>query len=381
VDGADLDWTATREYRDYMARHLDDAAQVRAYVDQGALVIKGEGRVVGPGRVEVDGRELTADHLIVATGAEANVPPLSGLDDVVVWTNRETFTASEMPSRVVIVGGSAVAVETGVFLAGFGVQVTIVQRGERLLLRECSRIGELAAEHLRGIGVEVRTGVQATRARRDGENSVVELDDGTQVTGDVIVMATGRSPRTADLGLEHAGVVVNDRGAVVVDEQCRAAPGVWALGDVTDRMPFTHVAKYQARVVADNILGRHRNAHYEGIPRVVFADPVIGAVGLTADQAAERGLRISSSEVDLPDLIARPWTYEREPRGSLGLLADTDRDVLIGAWAVAPQAEEWIHQAALAIRAAIPIEVLLDQVPQFPTYTEGYLNALEALAG
>jgi dihydrolipoamide dehydrogenase len=379
VSNAELDWPATRDYRDYMARHLDDTAQVREYMDRGALVLKGEGRVVGRGTVEINGRELTADHLIVATGSDASLAHFPGLDDAVVWTNREVFTAAALPDRVAIVGGSAVAVETGLFLTRFGVNVTVVQRSERLLRREDPRVGELAAEHLRALGVDVRTGVQPTQARRDGQVSVLDLDDGTHVAGDMIVMATGRAPRTAGLGLERAGAAVDERGAVVVDRQCRAAPGLWALGDVTGIMPFTHVAKYQARVVADNILGRARQALYEGIPRVVFADPEIAAVGLTPDHAAEQGLRTAGSEVDLPRHIARPWTYEREPRGWLGLLADTDRDVLVGAWAVAPRAGEWIHQAALAIRAAIPIDLLLDQVPQFPTYTEGYLNALEAL--
>jgi pyruvate/2-oxoglutarate dehydrogenase complex dihydrolipoamide dehydrogenase (E3) component len=150
--------------------------------------------------------------------------------------------------------------------------------------------------------------------------------------------------------------------------------GPWATSP-----PFTHVAKYQARIVADTILGRPRAARYDGIPRVVFADPEIAAAGLTRGQAHNQGLTTVSAEVDLAQAIARPWTYERDPRGHLGLLADPDRRVLLGAWAVAPQAGEWIHQASLAIRAGIGIDTLLDQVVQFPTYTEGYLTALEAL--
>ena len=181
------------------------------------------------------------------------------------------------------------------------------------------------------------------------------------------------------LGLEHAGVSVGDRGEIRVDEHCRAGDGVWAVGDVTGVLLFTHVAKYQARIAADAILGRARPARYEGIPRVVFADPEVAAAGLTKAQADRAGLLTTSVEINLAEAIARPWTYERDPRGRLGLLADTDRRVLVGAWAIAPQAGEWIHQASLAIRASIPIDVLLDQVAQFPTYTEGYLAALEAL--
>ncbi|HEX2274982.1 MAG TPA: NAD(P)/FAD-dependent oxidoreductase [Acidimicrobiales bacterium] len=380
VDGAATSWTEARGYRDYMARHLDDSAQVQGYADQGAVVVKGSGRVTGPGRVEVDGRELTADNVIIATGSVAFVPPVDGLDAATVWTNRETFTTADLPGRATIVGGSAVGVETAMFLARFGAAPTIVQRSDRLLRREERRVSELTAEHLGAAGVDVRTGVRPVRARAEGADSVLELDDGTSVDGDVIVFATGRMPRTAGLGLEHAGVRLDDRGAVVVDDQCRAAEGVWAIGDVTSIMAFTHVAKYQGRVVADNILGRERTAHYEGIPRVVFADPEIAAVGLTEEEAEARDLHTRSAEVDLPAVIARPWTYEREPRGHLGLVADVERGVLVGAWAVAPQASEWIHQAAIAIRARIPIDVLSDQVAQFPTYTEGFLRALDALA-
>jgi dihydrolipoamide dehydrogenase len=379
TSGTRLEWHAVRDYRDLMARHLDDTAQVRGYARQGATVIKGTARIAGPRRVRVDDREITAPHTIIATGSASYVPQIEGLDDVTVWTNRETFTATELPRRAIVIGGSAVGIETSLFLARFGVAVTLVQRSARLLGREEPRVGELVEEHLQAVGVEVRTGITPQAARTDNGTSVLELDDGTEVRGDVIIFGTGRSPRTGDLGLEHAGVVVDDRGAIVVDERCRAADGTWAIGDVTGIMPFTHVAKYQARVVADCILGRTRVTRYEGIPRVVFSDPEIAAVGLTTAGAGERGIATTSATVDLPETIARPWTYEREPRGELGLLVNTTTDVLVGAWAVAPLAGEWIHQAALAIRVGIPIDTLLDQVAQFPSYTEGYLNALEAL--
>ena len=383
VHGAQLDWPSARDYRDYMARHLDDSGQAQGYADQGALVLKGTARLSGPGRVSVDGhggaRELTADHVIIATGSRALVPPIEGLDQVTVWTNRETYTATELPARAVIVGGSAVGVETALFLARFGVQVTVVQRSDRLLSREEPRVGDLARSALTEISVDVRTGTSPHRARRDGEDSVLELSDSTQARGDVVILATGRAPRTADLGLEDVGVRLGEHGEVHIDEHGRAADGIWALGDVTAVMPFTHVAKYQGRIVADAILGRPRPATYGGIPRVVFADPEIAAAGLTAAQADQQGLRTATSEIDLAQSLARPWTYEREPRGHLGLIADTDRRVLVGAWAVAPQAGEWIHQASLAIRAGIPIDTLLDQVAQFPTYSEGYHTALEAL--
>lgn len=379
VGGAELDWPATRDYRDYMIRHLDDSAQVGGYERAGATVFKGAGRITGPGTVSVDGHELAAEHIIIATGSDAVVPPIKGLDRVPFWTNREATTLTEIPRRVVMVGGSAVGVELGLFLRRYGAEVTILERSARLLSREAPRPGELTGTYLAAEGIDIRTRTSAVSVRRDGADTVVELDDGTEVRCDIIVVGTGRTPRTGDLGLDTAGAVIGERGELVIDEHCRAGQGLWGIGDVTAVMPFTHVAKYQARVVADNILGKPRTARYEGIPRVVFTDPEVAAVGLTAEQAEESGVPVVGAEVDLADAIARPWTYEDNPRGHLGVLADRDRKVLVGAWAVGPQASEWIHTAALAIREQIPIDRLLDQIAQFPTYNEGWLEGLARL--
>lgn len=379
---AKVDWPALRAYRDEMIRHLDDAKQVEEYAQQGAIVVKAAARLVGrdPWRVRAGEQELTADHVIVATGSAPVRPPIDGLDQVPVWTNREATGLREIPRRAVMVGGGPAGVELGQFLARMGTSVTLVERASRLLEREESRVGDLVAEHLRADGIDVRAGVQVTSAHREGADTVVVLDDGASVRTDVVVLGTGRRPRTGDLGLADVGVTTDEQGALGVDDQCRVTPdGLWALGDVTGVAPFTHVAKYQARVAADTILGRPRKASYTGIPRVVFADPEIATVGLTRAQAEQRGLDVATVEVDLPKVLARPWTYHTDPSGSLGLLADRAAGVLVGAWAVAPLAGEWIHQAALAIRAGIGLETLRDAVAQFPTFTEGYLQALEQL--
>ncbi len=219
---------------------------------------------------------------------------------------------------------------------------------------------------------------KVTRARRNGGGTVAELDDGTEVETDVIVIAAGRTPRVEGIGLESVGVEFGENG-LQMDERCRLSEGVWAIGDVTGVALFTHVAQYQARIVADNILGKERRADYRGIPRVVFSDPEIAATGLTEEQAREQGIDVASASLDLTRSLARPWTFEENPRGHFGLVADKEREVLVGAWAVAPQAGEWIHQASLAIRAEIPVEKLLDGVYQFPTFSEAYLKALEQL--
>jgi pyruvate/2-oxoglutarate dehydrogenase complex dihydrolipoamide dehydrogenase (E3) component len=277
-----------------------------------------------------------------------------------------------------VIGGSAVAVELSTFLSRMGCRVTMVERGPRLLGREVSELGDLIAAHMVKDGIDVRLDCQARAARREGGDTVVELDDGTTERVDVIVLATGRELRS-DLGLDAVGVPVGPHGEVPVDQHCRVTEGLWAVGDVTGVALFTHMAVYQGRVVADNLLGRPRVANYTGIPRVVFAEPEIAAVGLTTDAARRQGLDVTTAQVNLPEVIHRPETYETEPSGTLELIADRKRRVLVGAWAVAPLAGEWIHTAALAIRAELPIDVLLDGIAQFPTYNEAYYQAAAAL--
>lgn len=382
TDRPGLDWPALRDYRDGMIRHLDDAGPVAGYEEKGATVVKAAGQITGraPWRVQAGDRTLTADHVILATGSEPRRPPIDGLDQVPVWTNREATTLREIPDRAVMIGGGAVGVELGQFLARMGTSVTLLEQAPRLLSREEPRVSELAAGHLHADGLDLRIGRQATAARPGRADTVVDLDDGTSVRTDVVVLGSGRRPRTSALGLAEAGITPDEQGALPVDPQGRVTTdGLWAVGDVTGVALFTHVAQYQARVVADTILGKTRAADYTAVPRVVFADPEIAAVGLARDQAEQRGWDVVDSEVDLPSMLARPWTYEADPSGALGVLVDRGRGVLVGAWAVAPLAGEWIHQAALAIRAQIPLATLLDGIPQFPTFSQGYLQALESL--
>jgi pyruvate/2-oxoglutarate dehydrogenase complex dihydrolipoamide dehydrogenase (E3) component len=298
-----------------MIRHLDDADQVTGYQRNGATVIKGAGRITGPGTVEVDGRQLGTDNIIIATGSDAFIPPIEGIDTIGVWTNREATTLAEIPNRLVMIGGSAVGTELGQFLVRFGSQVTILERSDRLLSREDPRVGELIGEQLTQDGVDVRTGVSASRTAKRGHDVTVTLDDGSEVACDAVVIGTGRRPRTENLGLDTIGVTPGENGEIQIDDSGRVAEGVWALGDVTAVMPFTHVAKYQARVVTDTILGRPRTASYAGIPRVVFTDPEVAAAGRTAAQAQEQGLDVETVELELAETIARPWTYEQDPRG------------------------------------------------------------------
>ena len=274
-------------------------------------------------------------------------------------------------------------IELSQMLRRFGADVTLVELYDSLLQREDPRVGELIAEALREDGIEVRTEAKAVAVGRghNGERTV-SLAGGDEVSGTELLVATGRRPRTGELGLDSVGLETGEGGQIVVNERCRAGDGIWAVGDVTAVLPFTHVASYQARVACADILGRNAWADYSAIPRVVFCDPEVAAVGLSADDAREQGVDVATSRLDLASGIARPVTYERDPRAQeLELVADRERGVLVGAWAVAPLAGEWIHQAAMAIKLAAPLETLRDTVSQFPTYCEGFSDAVRELEG
>jgi dihydrolipoamide dehydrogenase len=369
-------WEQIAAYRDFMIRHLDDTKQIQGYRGAGVAVFKGEAKLTGPGRVQVAGETLQTDRVIVATGSDARIPEIPGLHEAGYWTNRQATTLSELPESVIVLGGGPVGIELGQFLHRMGAEVTIVQHREHLLSREEPTVGELIADTLRDEGVDLRLGSEARSLAADAKGRRVTLDDGSELQAEHVLIATGRAPRVSDLGLESIGVDVNPRG-IPVDERCRAGENVWAIGDATGVMPFTHVGKYQARIVCADILGDAAHADYGAVPRVVFSDPEIAAVGLTEQHARDRGIDVTTARLDLANAIARPWTYEQNPRGELGVLVDRQRRTLVGAWAVSPLASEWIHYAALAVKTRAPLDVLLDTVAQFPTYAEGYLAALE----
>ncbi len=371
-------WRETAEYRDHMIRHLSDAAQVASYEDQGIAVHRGEARIVGPGRVEIGGDILETDRIVIATGSDAAVPATAGLDEAGYWTNREATTLEEVPDSVVIFGGGPVGIELGQLLRRLGSEVTIVQAADRLIPREDPAVGELIASELGGEGIDIRLGAHACSVRAYDGARHVRLNDGEEVAGQELIVAVGRTPRVEGIGLESVGIQESPSG-IEIDERCRAAEGVWAIGDVTGVMPFTHVGMYQGRVVAADVAGEPVRADYRAVPRVVFSDPEIAAVGLTQEQARERGVDVAVSRVELAQVLARPWTYERDPGGELGLVADRGRQILVGAWAVAPLSAEWIHQAALAVKTETPLAVLRDTVAQFPTFSEAYLKGVEGL--
>jgi dihydrolipoamide dehydrogenase len=369
---AEVNVEAALAWRDFMTNNWTDTSAARWLADHKIDLIRGNGRLAGPGVIEVDGVRHTADHIVLANGADHFVPPVPGLRELEgVWGNREATSLKEVPKRLVVLGGGPVGVELAQAIHRFGAEVAIVEGAAHLLAREAPPLGEALAESLRADGIEVVLSAHATGARREAEDYVLELDDGREFRGDRLLVATGRRPRVTDVGFETAGVKV-ENGAVAVDSHLRAAEGIWAIGDVTGGFQFTHVGEYEGDVVADNILGRPREPNYEAVPRVVYTDPQAAAVGAT-----EARFSATYAVPDIPKAAAYTRNYAEEG-GFLTLLSDGER--LTGAYALAPEAGEWMQQATLAIRAHIPIDVLRDTIQPFPSFSEIHAFTLKALA-
>jgi dihydrolipoamide dehydrogenase len=368
---AEVDVEAALAWRDFMVSNYSDAGQERWLADNGIDLIRGRGRLAGLGAVEVDGKSYTADHVVLANGADPFVPPVPGLRELDgVWTNREATGMKTVPRHMLVIGGGPVGVELAQAVRRLGGNATLVEGGEHVLPREAAPLGEALGEILHRDGIELVLGAHATGARRDGDDFVLQLDDGRELRGDRLLVATGRRPRVDDIGLETVGIAVEPRG-VPVNARLQAAEGLWAIGDVNGIWQLTHVGKYQGEVVASNILGEPREANYDAVPRVVFTDPQAAAVG-------ESQARFSSTAA--LNGIAKTETYTRayaESNGFLTLLGDGER--LTGAYALGPEAGEWLQQATLAIRARVPIGVLRDTIQPFPTFSEIYVGAVNAM--
>jgi len=356
-------------WRDWMTSDWDDSGQLHYLEEWNCRLVRGEGRVAQPGVVEVDGHELSYDRLVLATGSRPAIPPIEGLDSIEYWTNREATRTHKVPQSLVVMGGGPVGAELAQFFSRMGSQVTIVERGERLLGRVHGDAGDLLAELFREEGIEVRVGVGIERVEPGVQ---IHLSDGTTLDAERLLVATGRRPNVERLGLEELGLKISGRG-VEVDERMRAADNVWAIGDVTGVAQFTHVGKYQARVAAADMAKRRAKADYRAIPAGIFTDPEVGTVGRTeGDDLVTARIPLSS--------LPRLNTYEKPKReGFVRVFAEPRQRVLVGVVCVGPQAAEWLGQFTLAIRAAVPLETLLDTIQPYPTFSEGVLYVLQEL--
>ena len=372
------DWDALLAFRDDVVSGWDDAHKAEDYVARGVTILRGHGRLAGAGRVDVDGTVHAAERVVLATGSAAAIPPIDGLEAVAFWTNREAMEMRRVPESAAILGAGPVGIEIGQMLHRYGSRVVMLDEAPRPLPAEDPEVGDLLARRLRDEGIDLILGTEvAAVARAEGGRSRLTLAGGDERAVERVVVAAGRRPRVDGLGLETVGIETGEDG-VAVDERCRAADGVWAVGDVTGVGQFTHVAAYQGRVVCADILGEDVAADYTAVPRSVFCDPEVAAVGLTAAGAREAGLDVAVATIPL-DEVERGRTYGRDAGGLVGVVADRRARVLVGAHAVGPLAAEWIHVAVLAVRARVPIDVLRDTIVQFPTFSEALVSAVRAL--
>ncbi len=368
---ARVDVKAALAWRDFMVSDYSDAGQERWLASKGIDLLRGTGRLAGTGVVDVDGTRHTARHVVVATGSDPIIPPIPGLRELDgVWTNREVTSVKAIPGRLVILGGGPVGAEMAQAVRRLGGEVALVEGAPHVLARDPAPLGDALGEVLLAEGIDLRLRVHVTGARRDGTDYVLALDNGEELRGDHLLVATGRRPRVDDVGLETVGMTAEPHG-IPVDARLQAGERLWAIGDVTGIRLLTHVGKYQGEVAAANIGGEFREANYEAIPDVVYTDPQAAAVGATA--------AAFTATVPVSDL-AKTATYARgyaQSNGFLTLLSDGGR--LTGAYAFGPEAGEWLQQATLAIRARVPLAVLRDVIQPFPTFSEIYVAGLKAL--
>jgi pyruvate/2-oxoglutarate dehydrogenase complex dihydrolipoamide dehydrogenase (E3) component len=363
IASAGLDVAGVFGWRDLVAER-DDSSQVEWLAKRRCELVRGDARVARPGVVEVDGRELAYDRLVVATGSAPVIPPVPGIESVEYWTNEDATETLEAPASLLVLGGGPVGCELAQFFARVGSKVTLVQRDHRLLPRVDAEAAALVADALHEDGIDARVGAKVVAVR--GGTAV--LADGAQIAFDRLLVAAGRRPRTD--GLEPLGLGTTAGGGIEVDERMRASEGVWAIGDATGIALFTHVGKYQARIAAYDIAGRPARADYRALPATIFTDPQVATVGTLEGRTAS--WKLTSTP--------RLSTYERPKRpGFVKVAADPERRVLTGAVAVGPEAGEWLQQLTLAIRAETPIDVLLDVIQPYPTFSEAVFLALREL--
>jgi pyruvate/2-oxoglutarate dehydrogenase complex dihydrolipoamide dehydrogenase (E3) component len=380
VNGS-VDAAAVLARRDEVVHDLDDAAQLPWLEEKGIELLRDSGRIEGERRVRVGDDVLTANRaVVVATGSAAALPPIDGLREAKPWTNREGTTAKAVPARLAVLGGGVAGVELAQAWRSLGSQVTILERGDRLIEREEPFAGEQVADSLRALGVDVRLDAAVTAVRAAGNDVVVELDGEPTVTADELLVAVGRRPRTDDLGLDSVGLEPGK--PIEVDDRMRASGvgGDWlyAVGDVNGRALLTHVGKYQARAAADTILGKDAvvSADGAGSPRVIFTEPQVAAVGHTLASAEAAGLNVRAVDVETEANAGGSFVGAGAP-GTCRIVVDENRRTIVGATFTGVEVAESLHAATIAVVGEVPLDRLWHAVPSFPTRSELWLNLLE----
>lgn len=371
---------ATR-IRDEATDDWNDKVAVDRFEAKGGAFVRGEASFVGPREIEVEGERYTARRgVVIAAGGSPAVPPIDGLQDVEYWTNREAIEAKEAPESLIVLGGGPIGLEIGQAFSRFGTTVTVVEMESHILPSEEPENAHALEEVLRTGGIDVHTGMAATAVRRSADNITVELNDGTLLTSERLLVATGRKLNLPELGLDKAGLDPKAR-SIKVDEDLRAGDGIWAIGDITGKGAFTHMAVYQARIAAADILNRpHHPADYSAVPRVTFTDPEVASVGMSENQARKAGIDIQVGASNTAS-SARGWIHgPGAEHGVAKVVADGHLGVLVGASVMGPAAGEVIGLLTLAIRRRIPVDELRDLIFPYPTFVRGVEDALRDLA-
>jgi pyruvate/2-oxoglutarate dehydrogenase complex dihydrolipoamide dehydrogenase (E3) component len=373
------DWSpVARRIREEATDNWDDTVAVDRFKGKGGRFVRGRGVLTGPRRVTVDGQEYAASRaLVIATGSAAVIPPVEGLADAPYWTNRDAVEAATLPGSLIILGGGAIGLELSQVFARFGVRVTIVERADRLLAAEEPESSDVARTAVESDGVEVRTGVGATRVQHTDAFHVT-LSDGATVSAERLLVATGRAARLRDLGLDAVGLDPTAR-FLATDDRMRVTDDVWAVGDVTGHGAFTHLAVYEARIAARDILGQPGPpADYRALPRVTFTDPEIGAVGMTERQARDAGLDVQVASTPLPR-SSRGFIHGPGNAGFVKLVADRSRGVLVGGTTAGPSGGEMLGALSVAVHAEVPVTRLRGMIYAYPTFHRAIEAAVDQL--
>jgi pyruvate/2-oxoglutarate dehydrogenase complex dihydrolipoamide dehydrogenase (E3) component len=375
------DWApVARRIRDEATDGWDDKAAADRFTGKGGLLFRGHGKIIAPGRVAVGGDVLLARRgIVIDTGTAPAIPPLPGLAGTPYWTNHEAIEAEQVPESLIVLGGGAIALELAQVYSRFGARVTVVEPTDRLLAPEEPEAGELIAEVFRREGIAVRTGAEAERvSHKPGTGFTLTLADGAEVRGAALLVAIGRRTDLAAVGTGSVGIDESQH-AVPVDGHMRAAPGVWAIGDVVGKGKFTHMSMYHAAIAVADILGReHTPAEYHAVPQVTFTDPEVGRVGLTEAEAREQGLDVRVALTQVPT-SARGWIHKAGNDGFIKLVEDRRRGVLVGATSAGPWGGEVLSMLVLAVHAAVPVQRLREMIYAFPTFHRAVFDALSEL--
>ncbi|MEE9414032.1 MAG: NAD(P)/FAD-dependent oxidoreductase [Acidimicrobiales bacterium] len=377
------DWApVAKRIRDQATDNWDDTVAVDRFVGKGGSFVRGYAKITAPGTVEANGETYVASKgIVIATGTRAAVPPIPGLADTPFWTNHEFAELKELPESLAILGGGAIGAELAQVMTRFGVKVTVIEAAERLLPRNEPEAGDTLAEVFTAEGITLHIGHLATAVKYDGEGEAgftVTLDDGTEVTAERLLVATGRQTFLKELGVESVGLDPTSH-FLSVDEKQRVADGIWAVGDIAGDGLFTHLAARQANVATQDILGKSpESLNLAALSAVTFTDPEVGAVGLTEAEARAQGHNIAVVH-KLVAHTARGWLHSAGNEGFIKLIVDNDADVLIGATSMGPRGGEVLGLLALAVHAKIPVPTLRSMIYAYPTFHKGIEDALNEL--